>query len=239
MKYAQHMKKVICLETGTVWASGRDAAKEMGVSKSSISYSCRNAKAVSGMNFRFIDENGNIITTPSEPKFKRTKAKANEDQIVMEAPIVVIHEKSVVTAEQGEHINGNSKAVCCLDTGEVFPSLTDAAKAHGIDLSHLAKCCRGELPLAKGRRYFYVKLASENMESIVSYIRELHSKANAGGYDPEYIAWKAEKERATRKAELEQLISTAKETICELEVKTAHEYELLEAYIAELEKLNA
>ena len=242
--------KVVCLETGKEFASGKDAAKEMGICQSMVSRSARNIKPTNGFNFRFVDEDGNVINTPSEPKFK--KNKANEIQLEIEQisetenPIVVIHNESTVTAEKGNHVNGNSKAVCCLETGEVYPSVLDMAKAHGISYAYMSKCCNNG-STCNGKHYFFVKSASEKVEDIVTYIRSLQNIA----YDPEYLAWKRAKEAAEaeerrkkaeqeaferRKAELEDKIIKQGDKVKAASIKLAHEREILEAIIAELDK---
>lgn len=228
-------RPVICIETKITFASGREAAKANEVTKSDVSLSARKIKAVKGLNFRFLDENGNPIETPAKPKY--TKKGKPTFSLEHEKKQVVIHNESTIEAD-GEHGNGNAKAVWCVSTNEVFASVTDTAKAHEVSASEISKCCNGKIKDVKGKYYVFISKTSENVGNIVAYVRELQAKAN-NAYEPEYLAWKAEKAKAARKAELEQLISTCKANICELEVKTAHEYEMLEAFTAELEQLNA
>lgn len=233
---------IICLENKTIYASGKDAAKANEVTASDVSMSARKIKAVKGLNFRFIDDNGNPVETPAKPKYKWDKNKANDAQLEMETPIVVIHEESIVTAEQGSHINGNSKAVCCLEEGKVYPSLTDAAKALGVTGQTISNRC-----YADNDNFFFVKDASDNIESMMAYIRSLQSKVN----DPEYLAWKKAKEDAEaeerrkkaeqeaferRKAELEAKVVKQSEAVKAVSIKLAHEREVLEAIITELDQ---
>ena len=223
-------KKVICLETNEIFTSGREAAKAKEICKSVVSRSCRQAKPTKeGLNFRFLDANGNIINTPLDKAWKCKPTKESKNT-------VVIHNESTVDAK-GEYGNGNAKAVWCITTNEVFASGKDAALAHGVCRSEISRCCNDIRKNIKGNHYIFVSKTSENIRTLIEYINELQAKVNEE-CDPEYLAWKAEKEKAARKAELEQAISTCKANICELEVKTAHEYELFEAYIGELEKLN-
>lgn len=241
---------IICMETKEFFKTQRDAAKAKGITQAMVSRSARNIRPTKGLNFRFVDNDGNIVDTPAET---RLDSKANdmpnfqlEMKTTDENPIVVIHNESLVTAEQGEHINGNSKAVCCLETGEVYPSATDMAKAHGVSQTYLSKCCR-DGSVCNGKHYFYVKSASEKVEDIVTYIRSLQSKVN----DPEYLAWKKAKEDAEaeerrkkaeqeaferRKAELEAKVVKQSEAVKAVSIKLAHEREALEAIITELEQ---
>lgn len=56
------------------------------------------------------------------------------------------------------HAGGaEAKPVVCLDTGTVYPSINDAAKATGIDKSPISRCCRGvkHYNTAGGLRWAY------------------------------------------------------------------------------------
>ena len=52
--------------------------------------------------------------------------------------------------------NPKSKAVRCLNTGEVFESQCIAAKAKGVLQSKISKCCNGEAKHTHGLRWEYV-----------------------------------------------------------------------------------
>lgn len=47
------------------------------------------------------------------------------------------------------------KKVICAETGEIFPSVTDAAKKHGGSISLIATVCRGEKKTAYGFHWKY------------------------------------------------------------------------------------
>lgn len=48
------------------------------------------------------------------------------------------------------------KPVYCFETGKTFDSCTDASRKMNLDISHIAKCCRGELPAHKGFHFMFV-----------------------------------------------------------------------------------
>ena len=51
-------KKVLCVETNTIYKSGADAASQLGINKSSISNCCtgyRNRKRAGGFHWRFVE----------------------------------------------------------------------------------------------------------------------------------------------------------------------------------------
>lgn len=52
-------------------------------------------------------------------------------------------------------------AVLCLDTGEVFDTITDAAEAYGLRRSAVSACCRGAQRTAGGKLWQYIKQEAE------------------------------------------------------------------------------
>ena len=48
-----------------------------------------------------------------------------------------------------------TKPVRCIDTGEVFESVTAAAERYGTSSSHVTSVCRGRRPRAGGVRWEY------------------------------------------------------------------------------------
>lgn len=49
-----------------------------------------------------------------------------------------------------------SKAVRCIETGEIFSSCNEAGRQMGLDFSHIAKCCRGVLSHHKNFHFEFV-----------------------------------------------------------------------------------
>lgn len=49
------------------------------------------------------------------------------------------------------------KPVRCIESGEIFISCNDAARKMNLDFSHIAKCCRHELPQHKGLHFEFVE----------------------------------------------------------------------------------
>lgn len=58
--------------------------------------------------------------------------------------------------------NPKSKVVRCVETGEVFPTITAAGKSVGITHSRIRECCLGNRKTAKGFHWEYVNTLSEN-----------------------------------------------------------------------------
>lgn len=54
------------------------------------------------------------------------------------------------------HVGGKRKMVSCLDTGEVFGSVTDAAKKYGLRIDEVSKVCRGSRRKTGGLHFKFV-----------------------------------------------------------------------------------
>lgn len=116
---------------------------------------------------------------------------------------LIIHEKATVEVE-GIHNQKNHKPVFCLETGEIFVSVTDAAKAKGVCMDMMSKTCLGKTRSCKGQHFFYVSKATENLNLIAMHMRNLATenarlRVKADLYDE----WYAEQE-AKRRAEEEE-----------------------------------
>ena len=89
------------------------------------------------------------------------------------------------------------KRVVCLDTGEVFASVSDAAESAGVSQSFMSAHCLGRTRTCKGKHYAYVSHTSENFEALTARLRSMSAEM------ADYLAWKAERD-ATRKANEER-----------------------------------
>lgn len=125
-----------------------------------------------------------------------------EREIIMSKEII-IHGKAIAEAN-GTHLNKNSKAVFCLETGEIFASNLDAALAKGVTRSTMSAHCTGKTRHCNGQHFFHVSKATENLNLVAMHLRNLATenaklKVKADLYD----AWQAELE-AERRAEEEE-----------------------------------
>lgn len=119
---------------------------------------------------------------------------------------LTLHNQTTVSAE-GSRSNGNCKAVLCLDTGEVFSSITDAAEKHNIAMCNISNVVRGVCRTAGGKRYCYLAKASEYIPEMAARLSEFDSlKAKAAAYD----AWQAqEAKRAKEEAKHNEKVARA------------------------------
>ena len=139
---------------------------------------------------------------------------------------MILQNASKITAS-GETRTKNAKPVVCLDTGEVYTSATDAAKANGVSVYSISMNCLGKTATSNGKRFCYIKNIMENFDVLMNSMRDMIDKANA--YD-EIIY----KQQAVQRAE--EKLAKCKAN-CEL-LKRKLEAELLNMEQAETE-LNA
>ena len=150
-------KRVICLETGEVFNTATEAAKEIGVHLSTISCVCTGkCKTAKGKTFRYIDEHDNILCIPEPP--------------VVEKEIVL--QKHAIIKGKGRYHNGNTNAVLCISTGEVYTSCTDAAMNNDTTVGSMSSVCRGRSYTTKGKKFCYVKDINEHLDEVAESIRK-------------------------------------------------------------------
>ena len=115
----------------------------------------------------------------------------------------------------GIHTSKNCKSVICIDTGEVFTSAIDAAESIGVHFSAISAVCRGKIRTLKGKRYCYLSQAPENLDSIVTRLRE----ASAIESDAKkWQAYQAEQEAIRKEEERhQQAIAKAEAKVAQLQ----------------------
>lgn len=94
----------------------------------------------------------------------------------------------------GHHNHKNCKPVYCIDTGEMYASALDAAKANGICPSPMSSHLTGKTKSCNGKRFCYVSKMMEHLEEINEANRIRSAKVAA--YDAD-----AERRNAIVKAE--------------------------------------
>lgn len=109
--------------------------------------------------------------------------------------INIHHEASILA--NGKRTNKNTKAVLCIETGEVWSSSADAAESIGVHFSVMSAACTGRIKTCHGKHYCYLNEALENLNAVMSRLREASSMESDA---KKWRALEAEKE-AARKAE--------------------------------------
>ena len=129
----------------------------------------------------------------------------------------------------GIHTNGNCKAVICIDTGEVFTSITDAAEKHGVALCSISNVCRGATKTCKGKRYAYLSKANEYLPQMAEQLSEMETlRAKANAYDMLMLEQKAKEEAEAKRQEA---IRKAKEDHAKAITKAREKTARLEAEV--------
>lgn len=122
------------------------------------------------------------------------------------ATTITVQSESKVKAT-GEHFNGNAKPVFCITTGEVFASVTDAAKAVGSSQNNLSAHLAGITSHCKGKHFCFISKVTEHLDEIASEFRIRSKKVAA--YDKiiaeQEAVKKANEEFAKHKANVEKL----------------------------------
>lgn len=109
--------------------------------------------------------------------------------------------KNAEIRAQGRRSNGNCKPIICLNTGEVYVSLTDAAEALGVSEPNISHVLQGRQKTCKGKRFCAITDIKNHLDEFATNMREINNKANA--YDEiiyqQQAAQRAEEEFEKRK----------------------------------------
>lgn len=111
-----------------------------------------------------------------------------------------IHNETNINAK-GIHVTGPNKPVICIDTGEVFASMTDAAKQYSTTICSISNAVRGAQKTAAGKRFCYLSRVTENIEALTNRITQLNADAEDARRWREYQA----EQEAIRRAEEERI----------------------------------
>lgn len=114
-------KAVICVTTGEIFSSTREAERQTGVANSHISACCRGKYKSAGL----------IDGKPAVWKYLEDYEKLSKEEI-----------NKIKNQETGR------KLVICITTGEIYESLSEASRQTGVDQGSISKCCNSKLKSA-------------------------------------------------------------------------------------------
>ena len=114
---------------------------------------------------------------------------------------ITVQNSSEIKNVQGIPRNANAKPVFCIDTGEVFASVTDAAISAGAHLSTMVWNLTERQKTCKGKRYCYLSKVTEHLDEISESMRERETKVKA--YD-ELVAQLKDAEPVTKAIEVHE-----------------------------------
>lgn len=129
----------------------------------------------------------------------------------------------------GNHYNGNCKPVICITTGEIFVSLTEAAKANSTTPCNMSMVITGKTKTCKGKRFCLVADVMDHIDEIAEVIRDKDIKA--AKYD-------AEQERIRTKQKANEILEQRKAKYLKLQHEAEQAKKLLEDAEAEVNALN-
>lgn len=90
---------------------------------------------------------------------------------------IVVNAESILNNVKGERTHGNCKPVVCINTGDVYASTLDAAKAIGCSDSYVSVACRYGYNI-KGKRYCYLADFNEHMDEFMQNMRNKRNEIN-------------------------------------------------------------
>ena len=73
---------------------------------------------------------------------------------------------------EGKLNNNHCKPVICVDNGKVFTSMTDAAEYAGVSSPTMVVHLQGKTRTCAGKHFCYLSKVTENLDSIVTRLRE-------------------------------------------------------------------
>ena len=118
----------------------------------------------------------------------------------MEKTIIVNIQNEANVNAGGEHAHGRSIPVVCIDTGDVFISIIDAAENADTNKAYMANRLRNdEVCTIKGKRYCYLSRLMESSDMILSQLREKSNEAEDARKWREYQAEQEAKRKAEQK----------------------------------------
>lgn len=88
----------------------------------------------------------------------------------MKKTINMQHEANIQA--EGKLSGRSCKPVICLETGEVFSSMTDAAENIGVSIQHMSNHLTGRYRSIHGKHYCYVSRVTESLDTILARLRE-------------------------------------------------------------------
>lgn len=128
---------------------------------------------------------------------------------------------------RGKHIHHHSKPIICIETGEVFASITDAAEIIGCHHSNISAHLCGKSRHVHGKHYCYMSRSVESLDAIVTRLRETAAMEDDAKkwreYQAEQEAIRQEEERIRREEEerLEAERKAREELLAKIEKATA------------------
>lgn len=147
-------KPILCVETGTIYASTYDAARALGLPQSSISHVViGRIKNCHGYTFKRVEE------TPATTTITRHSA--------------------VTVSAEGKYTNKNCKPVLCVETGKIYASGKAAAEDLGVCKNSISNVITGKTNTCNGMHFVLVDNIKEQINRVTGVIRTKNAECKA------------------------------------------------------------
>ena len=152
-------KQIICIETGEIFDSVKDAAAKIGVHHSSISQVLNGKTKTSGgyhwdyLNDKDKQQRGKHFSEETRKKFSKLHLGQKRS------------EKTIAKLSEQIKKRGNEccqKSVVCVETGQIFKSVKIAGLTVGVHPTHLSKVLHGKKKTAGGYHWKFLKETDKN-----------------------------------------------------------------------------
>lgn len=130
----------------------------------------------------------------------------------------------------GEHTGKNAKPVICLDNGQVFTSMIDAATYANVATSSMVFHLQGKSKACKGKHFCYLSRVNENLDTLVTRLRKTSNDSEDAKKWREY---QAEQERIRLEKEAHDAL------VAKVQDKVNKRKAICERIKAELERADA
>ena len=138
---------------------------------------------------------------------------------------------------EGKKRTGNAKPVICIETGEVYNSVTDAAEKNGTRVDYMSSHLRSKTKTLHKKHFIYMSKATENLDTLTTHIREMNKNyAELEFKAKAYDAWMAEQQAKQKKQAKIDVLMAKK---AKHEEKDQREAELIMAIDNEIQVLKA
>lgn len=142
---------------------------------------------------------------------------------------------------KGIHSQMNNKPVICIETGEVFVSVTDAAQAVDANLSYMSSHLTGKYRSVKGKHYCYLSRVNESLDAIVTRLRETSAIEEDAkkwkAYEAEQMAIRLAEEKRIEEARIARVKHEAAVAIADAKIERCKEIrDRIAAQLEEAEK---